>query len=111
MNVREVGEVGRAEEEYKKNVEWIPCMRTSFLTGISSGLGAGILFFLFTSRSSQSVSVGATVNLVVTLGRYFQCRWDRSQSAFEARKMKHALTTMSELRGTEEDPELERRGD
>ncbi|KAK9496641.1 hypothetical protein O3M35_013081 [Rhynocoris fuscipes] len=68
-----------------KNVSEIPCFRSSYLYGISGGIGAGLVYFMFTSRPKRSMHFGVGVFTATTLGYWTYCRyrWEKDKKAGE----------------------------
>ncbi|BFZ07962.1 hypothetical protein BsWGS_11001 [Bradybaena similaris] len=56
----------------------IPCMKTSFVSGISSGLGIGLTYFLFTSNVLKSYKWGIGGYAVFLYGTWVVCRYQNA---------------------------------
>lgn len=59
---------------FGRDVSQIPCFRNSFMYGVSSGLGAGFITFMSTSRGKLSMHVMMSAFTLVTMGYWFTCR-------------------------------------
>ncbi|XP_071532894.1 cytochrome c oxidase assembly protein COX20, mitochondrial [Panulirus ornatus] len=75
------------EEEPKtkllgRDLSQMPCFRQTFLYSISSGLTAGLLFFLLTSNVRRSAHICLGTYGCVTLGYWSYCRYNFSKKKF-----------------------------
>ncbi|KAF7385782.1 hypothetical protein V1477_001616 [Vespula maculifrons] len=84
----------------------IPCFRNSFLYGISSGIGGGLLAFLFTSRPKLAMHCAMTTYFNVTIAYWFYCRYTRDRDHFNAIRMQDIFQNVAVMEGTEEGPEI-----
>jgi len=64
-----------------KRFEAIPCFRTSFMTGISSGLGIGLAYFLYSNNPANVPKIALGSYVGVTLATWTYCRWQYAQKA------------------------------
>lgn len=60
---------------FGRDVSKMPCFRSSFLYGISIGLGGGLATFMLTSRPQISMHATMATFTVVTLSYWFTCRY------------------------------------
>ncbi|KAI0219590.1 hypothetical protein LSAT2_028896 [Lamellibrachia satsuma] len=86
----------------------IPCFRTSFLTGVSSGLGVGIAMFLYSSNTRRSANYGFSGYIVVTASVWLICRYNYGVKLVNEKKFKKALQAKIMMEGTELDKKLAR---
>ena len=56
---------------FGKELSEIPCFRNTFLYGILTGIGSGLGFFLFTSRTKRSCDVGVGSFVVTSLAYWY----------------------------------------
>ncbi|KAL2731430.1 hypothetical protein V1478_004975 [Vespula squamosa] len=84
----------------------IPCFRNSFLYGISSGIGGGLLAFLFTSRPKLAMHCAMATYFNVTIGYWFYCRYTRDRDHFNAIRMQDIFQNIAVMEGAEEGPEI-----
>lgn len=112
---------------FGRDVSQIPCFRNSFLYGIGSGIGGGLLTFLFTSRPSVSLHSCMGIYTVVTLAYWTQCRliavnfemisrwilkllpfsrYNWSKTKFEYSQMKKGMQQHAMYEGTELEKEV-----
>ncbi|XP_035740438.1 cytochrome c oxidase assembly protein COX20, mitochondrial-like [Vespa mandarinia] len=91
---------------FGRNIAEIPCFRNSFLYGISSGIGGGLLAFLFTSRPKLAMHCTMATYFNVTIGYWFYCRYTRDLDHFNAIRMQDIFQNAAVLEGTEEGPEI-----
>lgn len=87
------------------NILEIPCFRNSFLYGISSGIGGGLLGFLFTSRPKFAMHCGMGTYFNVTIVYWFYCRYKRAVDQFNTSRMQEIFQRVAVMEGTEESPE------
>ncbi|KAL8586904.1 hypothetical protein ACOMHN_051009 [Nucella lapillus] len=81
----------------------VPCVRRSFLTGITTGLGIGAAsffmtrlgisaaFFFMTSNVKRSTNIGFGSYILVTAGSWLYCRYSLAQERVKQRHLKKAL--------------------
>lgn len=93
---------------FGRDVSKIPCFRNSFLYGTLSGLGSGLVFFLFTSRVKASTDFSVATFAVVTMSYWFTCRYNYSKAKFEMMQAQEYLKQRVLLEGTEEMDKLEK---
>lgn len=79
----------------------MPCFRNSFVYGISSGLGCGLVTFMSTSRPLLAMHYTMAGFTCVTLGYWFTCRYQFSKSKFELAQMQRAMRERAILEGTD----------
>ncbi|KAK7864434.1 hypothetical protein R5R35_000471 [Gryllus longicercus] len=84
-----------------RDLSRIPCFRKTFLTSISSGIGAGLLYFLFTSRVQMATHVGFGSFFTISLGYWFYCRYEWSKKKFAVDQIRFALNNQIMYEGTE----------
>lgn len=90
------------------DVSKIPCFRTSFLTGISSGVGIGLVNFLFTSNGLKSFNRGVYGYAGITFITWSVCRYRWSITHMDEKTIRDAINTKVLLEGTEEMKALEK---
>ncbi|XP_043227551.1 cytochrome c oxidase assembly protein COX20, mitochondrial-like [Amphibalanus amphitrite] len=81
----------------------IPCFRQTYLTGIGSGLAAGLTTFMMTSRPRTASHVAFGTFFTTTLGYWFYCRYTFARASFHHRQLKHAMKQHILTEGTDED--------
>ncbi|XP_049789365.1 cytochrome c oxidase assembly protein COX20, mitochondrial [Schistocerca nitens] len=91
---------------FGRDVSKIPCFRNTFLYGITSGFGAGLTYFLFTSRTTTSSHVAAGTFVGVSLSYWIYCRLNWSKQKFEYQKLKYAMKQQMLYEGTELEEKL-----
>ncbi|XP_076312632.1 cytochrome c oxidase assembly factor COX20 lethal (3) 87Df [Tachypleus tridentatus] len=91
---------------FGRNVEEIPCFKSSFMTGILSGLGIGLGTFLATSRVKRSADFGFYSFITITLVYWSYCRYKWSKDRFYYRQIQGGLQKAAVLEGTEKDPNV-----
>lgn len=91
---------------FGRDVTKIPCFRNSFLYGISSGIGGGLLAFLFTSRPKFAMHCAMATYFNVTVGYWFYCRYTRDLDRFNAIRMQDIFQNAAVMEGSEEGPEI-----
>merc|ERR1739840_24531 len=84
----------------------VPCFRQTFLYSIGSGLGAGLLNFLFTSRKRASINRGFGTYMCVTLGYWTYCRYNFSVQKFHSSQLQAAMNRKNVIDGTEAEDSL-----
>ncbi|KAH8032321.1 hypothetical protein MRX96_041989 [Rhipicephalus microplus] len=82
-----------------RNIEEIPCFRSSLMTGILSGLGIGIGTFFLTSRPRRSTDAAVYSFAGITLLYWTYCRYQNSVRNFEYRRMQMEIQEGVALRG------------
>ncbi|XP_063240428.1 cytochrome c oxidase assembly protein COX20, mitochondrial [Bacillus rossius redtenbacheri] len=92
---------------FGRDVSQIPCFRDSYLYGISGGLGAGLLFFLFTSRIRMATHVGFGSFVGITLSYWAYCRYTRSVSDQNLQLLKQAMDRKLMYEGTAVEEQIE----
>ncbi|XP_013106970.1 cytochrome c oxidase assembly protein COX20, mitochondrial [Stomoxys calcitrans] len=102
------------EEEPKKgltlfgrDVSQIPCFRSSFMYGISGGVGIGLLTFLATSRTKFSTHVGFGTFFCGTIAYWSWCRYQWSVRRFEYAQLERAMKQQTLYEGTEVEKQLD----
>uniref|UniRef100_A0A1A9VR22 Cytochrome c oxidase assembly protein COX20, mitochondrial n=1 Tax=Glossina austeni TaxID=7395 RepID=A0A1A9VR22_GLOAU len=88
---------------FGRDISEIPCFRNSFLYGIGGGVGAGLLTFLSTSRTTFSTHVGFGTFFAGTLVYWYQ--W--SLHRFEYAKLQEGLRNKALYEGTDVEKKLE----
>ncbi|KAL7648551.1 UNVERIFIED_CONTAM: hypothetical protein RMT77_000457 [Armadillidium vulgare] len=64
-----------------RDVSKIPCFRNTFLYSLSSGLGVGLIYFMFTSKVQQSYRFGFAAYVITTMGYWSHCRYKFAQQS------------------------------
>lgn len=59
---------------FGRDMSKMPCFRSTFLFSISSGIGAGLLGFMFTSKVRRGTDIGVYTFLTTTLVYWGYCR-------------------------------------
>jgi len=86
-----------------------PCYRSSMIYGISSGIGAGLAYFLFTSKPRTASHIGVASYCCVTLASWCYCRYQYTQKQIQVRLYKQAIEQQILTEGTNADPDLKSR--
>lgn len=76
---------------FGRDITKTPCFRNSFLYGICGGITCGLARFMFTSRVKSATDFAFASFVVITMGYWFQCRYEYSKTKFEMERMKHLL--------------------
>jgi len=63
-----------------KRTFMIPCMKQSWMYGISGGLASGLGYFLFTSNVKRAKWVGLGGMYAVIIGTWITCRYSLHQA-------------------------------
>lgn len=92
---------------FGRDVSKMPCFRNSYLYGIGSGIGSGLMYFMFTSKSLASCNFGMASFFIVTLSYWTQCRYKYSKTKFEMQRMQELLRQHQIYEGTETERNLE----
>ncbi|CAK1600929.1 unnamed protein product [Parnassius mnemosyne] len=104
------------EEEKKglvlfgRDLSKIPCFRESFLTGIATGIGGGLVAFIKTSKPFLSQHIGVGTFSITTLLYWSYCRYQWSKQKFDAQLLQEALKDKIRYEGTVVEKELEQKG-
>ncbi|XP_018336877.1 cytochrome c oxidase assembly protein COX20, mitochondrial [Agrilus planipennis] len=88
---------------FGRDVTKIPCFRNSYLYGIYSGVAAGLVYFLFTSRPRIATRVGVGTFATVNMSYWFWCRYNYSKTKFEMLRVRELLRQHALREGTEEE--------
>lgn len=96
---------------FGNDVSQIPCFRNSYLYGIVSGVGVGIVTFFGTSRPRRSMHLGFATFFTVTFGYWFSCRYNYSKTNFEMMQLQSALRKHQLYEGTEVEKEINRKAE
>ncbi|KAK7079604.1 hypothetical protein SK128_025562, partial [Halocaridina rubra] len=86
---------------FEKDFSQIPCFRQTFMYSISTGLGAGIVYFLLTSKIRQATHFGVGSYAIVTLGYWAYCRYNFSKEKQRTGQLRKALQHQVAYEGTE----------
>lgn len=70
----EENELDRPVMLFGRDIRKIPCFRDSLLYGIGSGIGGGLLVFLFTSKPKLATHSSMAIFSCVTLSWFVVCR-------------------------------------
>uniref|UniRef100_A0A1B6MAQ3 Cytochrome c oxidase assembly protein COX20, mitochondrial n=1 Tax=Graphocephala atropunctata TaxID=36148 RepID=A0A1B6MAQ3_9HEMI len=95
------------EEEGKKLILFgqdfskIPCFRSSWLYGVSGGIGSSLLYFLFTSKPKIACHVGFSAMIGITMSYWVVCRYEWSRRTLELQKMQEYVEKRVLMDGTE----------
>lgn len=84
---------------FGRDVSKIPCFKHSWIYGISSGIGAGLLTFMFTSRPQLASHAMVGTICTVTLTYFGFCRYKAVKDEITAAQIK---TLMQEALGTDD---------
>lgn len=95
---------------FGRDLSKIPCFRESFLNGIASGVGVGIVAFMKTSKPMLAQHIGFGTFTISTLVYWSYCRWQWSKQRFDAQLMQEALKEKILYEGTVVEKEMERKG-
>ncbi|XP_034951150.1 cytochrome c oxidase assembly protein COX20, mitochondrial [Chelonus insularis] len=95
MNPREA-DLDQSLEEKKviifgKDVAKIPCFRTSWLYGITGGIGMGVLTFMFTSRIRLAGHVTMGSICGITLVTFSVCRYQYTKDEYLASQVRSLI--------------------
>jgi len=86
-----------------------PCYRSSMITGILSGFGSGLVFFLFTSRARRATHFGVGSYCCVALGSWCYCRYKLAQKRAQEQLFRRIIEQKLLLEGTQDDREIQQR--
>ncbi|CAG9785632.1 unnamed protein product [Diatraea saccharalis] len=95
---------------FGRDVSKIPCFRESFLYGVSSGVGVGLIAFLKTSKPMLAQHIGFGTFSLSTLMYWSYCRYQWSKQKFDAQLLQEALKDKILHEGTIVEKELEEKG-
>lgn len=95
---------------FGRDVSKIPCFRESFLYGIATGVGGGLVTFLKTSKPMLAQHVGVGTFTISTLVYWSYCRMNWSKQRFDAQILQDALKDKIMYEGTSVEKELEQKG-
>merc|ERR1712189_175309 len=93
----------------KEFIEKTPCARSSFLYGITSGMSAGVVTFLYAKHIRRSCDIGVISFAAVSLGSWEWCRYNNRKEKEEIKKTVDLLTKYSNAKKKEAeklDPKL-----
>ncbi|XP_063700286.1 cytochrome c oxidase assembly protein COX20, mitochondrial [Culicoides brevitarsis] len=82
------------------DVSQIPCFRSSWLYGISGGIGIGLITFMRTSRGNFSWNVGVGSLCAITVAYWIPCRYLYSKSAIEYAKLQKGIRAAAVYEGS-----------
>ncbi|XP_005095907.1 cytochrome c oxidase assembly protein COX20, mitochondrial [Aplysia californica] len=83
------------EPGFVKRIFLIPCMRKSFMYGISGGISVGLGYFLFTSNVSKASKYGLGSYMVILFGTWGVCRYQLAQERFKSIQLQKAMQNRS----------------
>lgn len=86
---------------FGRDVSKMPCFRNSYLYGVSCGIGTGLAYFMFTSRTRAACNFGVLGFTVVTLGYWTNCRYEYSKTKFEMLQLQELMRQKQMYEGTE----------
>lgn len=90
---------------FGRDLRKIPCFRNTMLYGINSGLGAGIITFMLTSRINLSTKVALGSYMGVALFYWCYCRYNFVQQKYSISEMQQHIN-QQELRKKKDDKYL-----
>merc|ERR1711917_130071 len=99
-------EEGNEKGFFARDYNKVPCFRQTFLYSVGSGLGAGLLSFLLTSRKRRSLNIGFGTYTCVTVGYWVYCRYSFSVQKFNANQLQAAMQKQNVFEGTEAEDSL-----
>ncbi|KAG5346974.1 COX20 protein, partial [Acromyrmex charruanus] len=76
---------------FGRDLRKIPCFKRSMLSGIYSGLAAGLGTFMFTSRAHLSANVALGSYMGVTMVYWFYCRYNYMMEKYEMRNLQDII--------------------
>ncbi|KRT83889.1 hypothetical protein AMK59_4164 [Oryctes borbonicus] len=85
---------------FGQDITKIPCFRNSFLYGISGGIGAGLFYFMCTSKPLMASHCGMACFTVITLGYWTHCRYNYSKVRLDMMRMQRLLREQALYEGT-----------
>ena len=80
-----------------------PCYRSSLLTGIGSGVGIGLGYFMATSKVRAATNVAMASYVSATLVAWVWCRYKWSSSQVDEVMVRRALQKKILMEGTKEE--------
>ncbi|KAG6558476.1 MdBV-13 [Microplitis demolitor] len=86
-----------------RDVAQMPCFRGSWLYGITSGVGSGILTFMFTSRVPLASHVTLGMTCGVTLVYFSVCRYRFAKEELMAARLKVLMKESVTLEGVDQE--------
>ncbi|XP_074100928.1 cytochrome c oxidase assembly factor COX20 lethal (3) 87Df [Cotesia typhae] len=91
---------------FGRDVAKIPCFRSSWLYGIYSGFGCGILTFMFTSRTplASHVAIGSTFG--VTLVYFSVCRYRFAKDDMMVKQLRVYMKDSMDLEGEDREVKI-----
>ncbi|KYN27725.1 PREDICTED: cytochrome c oxidase protein 20 homolog [Trachymyrmex cornetzi] len=89
---------------FGRDIRKIPCFKRSMLSGIYSGLAAGLGTFMFTSRANLSVNVALGSYMGVTTVYWCYCRYNYTMEKYEMQNLKSIIRHKS-INASEKDKE------
>ncbi|KAG7157928.1 cytochrome c oxidase assembly protein COX20, mitochondrial-like [Homarus americanus] len=92
-----------------RNLSQIPCFRETFLYSISSGLAAGLINFMLTSRVQRSAHLAFGVYGCVTIGYWSFCRYNFAKEKFNMGRLQNAMQKQALYEGTDMEKEIKRK--
>nr|CAD7402871.1 unnamed protein product [Timema poppensis] len=93
---------------FGRDVSEIPCFRNSYLYGISSGIGMGLTYFMFTSKVRMATHVGFGSFLGITMIYWIHCRYKYSLNKFNMGQLQAAMKKKAMYEGTERAERIEK---
>ncbi|KAG5316496.1 COX20 protein, partial [Acromyrmex insinuator] len=76
---------------FGRDIRRIPCFKQSMLSGIYSGLAAGLGTFMFTSRAHLSANVALGSYMGVTVVYWCYCRYNYTMEKYEMRNLQNII--------------------
>lgn len=92
---------------FGRDLTKIPCFKQSFFNGIASGVGIGLLVFMFTSRvplacHSMMGSFGA-----ITISYFSYCRYNFGKEQFMISQMQGLMQEAMVMEGADQDKAIQ----
>ncbi|XP_014251362.1 cytochrome c oxidase protein 20 homolog [Cimex lectularius] len=95
------------DKRIRRSFADIPCYKNSLLYGISSGIGGGLIYFLFTSKVKHACHASIATHTVVTLSYWTYCRYKWEEDRKKAEMMTEYLRQYIIREGTEQNEDKE----
>ncbi|KYN37723.1 Protein FAM36A [Trachymyrmex septentrionalis] len=80
---------------FGRDIRKIPCFKQSMLTGIYSGLTAGLVTFMFTSRGNLSANVALGSYMGVASIYWCYCRYNNTMEKYEMQNLQDIMRQKS----------------
>ncbi|XP_046389031.1 cytochrome c oxidase assembly protein COX20, mitochondrial [Ischnura elegans] len=89
---------------FDRDWQSVPCFRSSLLYGIGGGIGTGLLYFMFTSKTRMASHVAVSSFCGITLTYWFYCRYDYARKKFAVSQLQPILQKAAVYEGTDPEP-------